>query len=99
MIAKKNPERQVAPLIKKTWTLSEGLSQLYTVSGGYKSKEHFLYESDVTHRMHLITKPFFFLSALDDPFFGANVIPLDHCHDQILIGTTCFGSHVVFLEG
>lgn len=49
--------------------------------------------------MHRIAKPFFFLSALDDPFFGPDVIPINHCHDQILIGTTAFGSHVSFMEG
>jgi predicted alpha/beta-fold hydrolase len=81
MIVKKNPERQAAPLIKKAWSLTQGIAELYTVTGCYKSKEHFFFESDVTNRMHTIAKPFFFLSALDDPFFGANVIPLDHCHD------------------
>lgn len=49
--------------------------------------------------MHLITKPFFFLSALDDPFFGPDVIPIDHCYDQILIGVTKTGSHCSYIEG
>jgi predicted alpha/beta-fold hydrolase len=39
------------------------------------------------------------LSALDDPFFGPDVIPIDHCFDHILIGITKTGGHCSHLEG
>jgi predicted alpha/beta-fold hydrolase len=39
------------------------------------------YESDAKQMIHLITKPFFLLSAMDVPFFGPNVIMIDHCYD------------------
>ena len=49
--------------------------------------------------MHKIAKPFFFLCALDDPFFGPDVIPIGQCNQNVLIGTTRFGSHVSYVEG
>ncbi len=49
--------------------------------------------------MHLIKRPFFFISALDDPFFGPDVIPIDHVHDSILRGVTKTGGHCTFVEG
>jgi len=87
-MSKKRPDICTAPAIAKAKTLSKGLAEIAIITGGYKSYDHFLWESDVTPRMHKISKPFFFLSALDDPFFGSKVIPIDHCYDQILIGTT-----------
>ena len=68
-------------------------------AGGYQSEESYLTSTDVTPRLHMIKKPFFFLSAQDDPFLGAQCIPIDHCHDSILIGVTKSGSHCAFIEG
>lgn len=68
-------------LVKNSWTLTEDCGLIVSIAGGYQSPDHYKYESDVKPRIHLITKPFFFLSALDDPFFGPNVIPIDHCYD------------------
>ena len=48
--------------------------------------DQYMREADVTPILHRIKKPFFFISARDDPFFGADVIPIGHCHDNILLG-------------
>jgi predicted alpha/beta-fold hydrolase len=55
--------------------------------------------SSPTPVLNHIRKPFFFLSARDDPFFGPEVIPIGHCFDQILIGITKTGGHCSHLEG
>jgi len=47
----------------------------------------------------MIKKPFFFISALDDTFFGPNVIPIDQCHENILLGVTRYGGHITYIEG
>ena len=86
-------------LVNKSWTLTQDCGDIVVVAGGYRNAEHFAYESDVIPRIHLITKPFFFLSALDDPFFGPDVIPINHCYDQILIGVTKTGGHCSYIEG
>ena len=80
-VLKKNPERQISHLLKNCWSLTEDCTKIIALAGGYQSVDQYKYESDVTPRIHQITKPFFFLSALDDQFFGPNVIPIDHCYD------------------
>jgi predicted alpha/beta-fold hydrolase len=47
----------------------------------------------------MITKPFFFISALDDQMFGPKVIPYGEVHDKILLGVTKYGGHISYLEG
>ena len=64
-----------------------------------KNMEEWYKISDITHRLHQIKKPFFFVSSLDDIFFGRNVIPIDQCHDNILLGVTRYGGHITYLEG
>ena len=54
---------------------------------------------DVTPRLHKIKKPFFYFSTLDDPFFGPTVIPIGHCHDNILLGVLKHGGHCCSIEG
>jgi predicted alpha/beta-fold hydrolase len=80
MVHDKNPDRKVMELFWKTRSLT-GCQTFVSKAGGYRNEQHYIYESDVTPRMHLITKPFFFLSAKDDPFFGPDCIPIDHCFD------------------
>jgi predicted alpha/beta-fold hydrolase len=46
-----------------------------------------------------IKRPMFFLSALDDPFFGAEVIPTELKWDNILVGVTTIGAHCTWVEG
>lgn len=99
MVAKTKPELQVSHLVKKSWTLTRDCGQIVALAGGYKNADHYAYESDVKPRIHLISKPFFFLSSLDDPFFGPDVIPIDHCYDHILIGVTKTGGHCSYIEG
>ena len=98
MVAEKQPERQVGNLFKSAWALTD-LAPMIARAGGFQNEKHYIWESDVTPRMHLITKPFFFLSSRDDPFFGPDCIPIDHCYDQILIGVTKYGSHCAYFEG
>ena len=66
---------------KNAWNLTTDVATIVAKAGGYNSVAHYEYESDVIHQIHLIKKPFFFFSSLDDPFFGPDVIPIDHCHD------------------
>ena len=67
--------------------------------GGYNSIEHYKKESSVMHRIHLIKRPFFFLSSLDDPFFGPNVIPTNLQLENIILGVTKIGGHTGTMEG
>lgn len=99
IVSKKHPEKTIGDLWKKSWTLSKDCAAISAKIGDYRNVDHYIHESCVTPRIHKIRKPFFFISALDDPFFGANVIPINHCYDQILIGTTLVGSHVSYVEG
>ena len=85
--------------MKKSWTLTRDCGVVFSIGGGFKSPEHYSYESDVTPRIHQIQKPFFFLSATDDPIFGPNVVPIGHCYDNILIGVTKTGGHCCYIEG
>jgi hypothetical protein len=64
-----------------------------------KSLEQYRRDCDVTTKLHRIKKPFFFISAIDDPFFGRKVIPIGHCHDNILLGVLKHGGHCCNIEG
>lgn len=92
LIEKSEPELKISPHLNKCWTLTVDITSVIAMAGGYSSASHYEFESDVNPRIHLISKPFFFLSALDDPF-GPDVVPIDHCHDKILIGVTKSGGH------
>ena len=61
--------------------------------------EQYEKEVDVTTKLHKICKPFFFISTQDDPFFGPKVIPIGHCHDNILLGVLKHGGHCCNIEG
>ena len=53
---------KLMPLVNKTHRLSQCAS-LMAIGGGYQSEESYLDSTDVTPRLHMIKKPFFFLSA------------------------------------
>jgi len=77
MNLKKRPNmRQYAPLFRDLWTLS-GAGAIIGPMVGFETEEAYLRETNVYNKMHLIKKPFFFLSALDDQMFGPRVIPID----------------------
>ena len=70
----------------------------YSIAG-YDSEHAFNLASSVKNHLHLIKKPFFFISALDDQMFGPKVIPIGEVHDNILLGVTRRGGHISYLEG
>lgn len=74
------------------------IGALFAKASG-RSYEQYIRESNVTPKLHLIKKPFFFISAVDDPFFGNEVIPIGHCHDNILLGVLKHGGHCCNIEG
>lgn len=65
----------------------------------FPSVEHYYREASCTHRLKDVKIPLFFLSALDDPIMGSKVIPIDKCHENILIGVTKTGGHLGYFEG
>jgi predicted alpha/beta-fold hydrolase len=79
--------------------LSTGLTELSMLSGGFPTRELYFKQADLTGKYQLIKKPFFFLSSLDDQFFGSKVIPYDQVSEHILLGVTKAGSHVGYIEG
>lgn len=95
---KKNPEKVIGKDIDSIYTLPDFMKIIAKVEG-YKSIAHYAHESSINHRLQDIKKPIFFLSSVDDPLFGPHVIPVDHCHENILIGTTKTGGHLCFFEG
>jgi len=62
------------PYVNKAKNMTWDVSCIAARSCGL-TVEQYYYESDVTPRIHLITKPFFFLCSLDDYFFGPYCIP------------------------
>ena len=88
----------VMPFVNKARSLTKDFSYIAATSGGFTVDEY-IFLSDVTPRLHKINKPFFFLSSIDDPFFGSSCIPYDRCYDQILIGVTKHGGHAGWMEG
>lgn len=50
-------------------------------------------------KLHLIRKPFFFLSNLDDPCFGYQIVPIGQRHEFVMLGTLGFGGHCCNIEG
>ena len=74
---KTKPDKVVGHLVKKALTCDD-YWEILSIAGDYKNKDDFKYAIDVTPKINLIKKPFFFLNALDDPFWGSEVIPIDH---------------------
>jgi len=97
LAAKKHPERVLGDTASKIVFGSE-IYKVFAKSAG-KSVEQYTKDSHVTRHLHLIKKPFFFISTLDDPFFGSKVIPIGQCHDNILLGVLKHGGHCCNIEG
>lgn len=58
----------------------------------YKNVEDYMDKACVENKLHKIKKPFFFLTALDDPIMGST-IPVEFINENILIGQTKYGGH------
>ena len=99
MVEKKQPEKMIGDRLTNSTRLSEGITDVSAFSGGFPSRELYFRQCDLTGKLHNIKKPFFFLSSLDDCFFGSKVIPYDQIHSNIFLGVTKAGSHVGFIEG
>ena len=70
LVSKKNPEKPAMHELEKIYTLSEDFSRLIARLAGFKSLKDYYEACTVTHRMKDIRVPTFFLSSLDDPFYG-----------------------------
>ena len=97
LAAKKYPERMVGDAPSKI-VFGSDMSDIFAKAAG-KTIEQYAKEVDVTSKLHKIMKPFFFISTLDDPMFGPHVIPIGHCHDNILLGVLKHGGHCCSIEG
>ena len=99
LIEKKNPERKVSHLISKGFKLTTDCAEIATLIGGFSSTEEYKRLCSPKPVLKYIKRPFFFLSSLDDPFFGPDCIPIDQCFDHILIGVTKTGGHCGYVQG
>lgn len=68
LATKKCPERVIGDDHSKVVFFSDTL-RIFSKACG-KSLEQYKRDCDVTNKLHLIKKPFFFISTIDDPFFG-----------------------------
>jgi hypothetical protein len=66
LIQKRQPEKVIGDRMSASTRLSTGLTELSMFTGGYPSREVYFRQADLTGKYHLIKKPFFFLSSLDD---------------------------------
>lgn len=77
-VVKKHPERAISHLLKNAKKISYDIMNIFATMIGYTIEE-LLDESSISiDKMRQIRKPIFFISSLDDPFFGPAVIPIDH---------------------
>ena len=97
LAAKKYPERVVGDAAAKI-TLASQIYKIQAKACG-RNNEQYLKDVNGTPILHLIKVPFFFFSTRDDPFFGSRVIPIGHCHDNILLGVLKHGGHCCNIEG
>lgn len=89
----------VGHLLNSAHRLTTDVNSICARSGGFNSVDEYNRACDVTHRIHLIKRPLFFLSAEDDPFFGKRVIPVDHACENVLVGVTKRGAHCSYFGG
>lgn len=99
IVAKNNPELMICDQIPKAWTLSNDFSMMVVKGLGFKSMEEYHSASEVVSNFHNIKRPLFLLSAKDDNFFGEKCIPIDKCKNDIMIGVTKTGGHVLYFSG
>ena len=83
----------------KVYTFSVDYAKLISRVAGFETVEEYFMESTVSHKLHKIEVPTLFLSAEDDPIFGAGIIPVDHQNDKILLAVTKTGGHICYFEG
>ena len=99
LVEKMHPERKIYEKVLATKSLMRDVSELCAISGGFGTIENYMNAANLDCRMHLIKKPFFFISSEDDQFYGKKIIPYDQVHENILLGVTQRGGHCGFIEG
>lgn len=99
MCEKKCEDRKVGDQIKGMVCVSKNIIDIAIKTGGWESREKYYNYSGLNGKLHQIKKPFFFMSSLDDQFFGPHIIPYDEIHENIFLGVTKRGGHVGYIEG
>ena len=92
------PDRVIGSLIRKIWTCDD-VKKIMTLAGDFSNSDEYLDALNVVPKLHLIRRPFFFISSMDDPFFGPDIVPINHSGDYVLLGVTKPGAHCCWLEG
>lgn len=93
------PEKVARAELEKVINLSGDFSKIVAKIAGYKTVRDYFVDASVTPRLKNIKIPTLFLSALDDPFFGQDVIPIDHTNENVLIAVTKTGGHLCYFTG
>lgn len=91
------PERVVGNEVRKV-TTGSGITNIFAKAAG-KSIDQYMRDGDINPILGSIKIPFFFLSSRDDPFFGSDLIPINHSHKNILLGVLNSGGHCCTVEG
>jgi predicted alpha/beta-fold hydrolase len=97
--AKQNPDKIIGEDLYKVNTLNQYIDYIILRTENFRNLQHYYHEASCTHRLQDIKVPVFFLSANDDPIMGKEVIPIEKCHENILIGVTKAGGHLGYFEG
>ena len=95
---KTDPESNIEGKRQKLWRAHQ-ITEIASSQAGFPNVEQYRKACDIGDKLHLIKKPFFFISALDDTFFGPGTIPIDQCGENILLGVTRYGGHITYIEG
>ena len=68
---------------------------------GFKDANHYYDTISCVGRLNKIKVPSFFLMSKDDFLFDHKIIPSEEIKlsENIILGTTDFGSHICFFEG
>ena len=99
MNAKNHPEKVVGEKINDVYTIEQLQEHVIIKLTGHKTAREYEIDSSCTHRLKDIKIPYFFLASSDDPIMGSKVIPIAHCHENILLAVTKYGGHVCYFEG
>lgn len=77
IVSKTNPEKVLSHEVEKVWTCTHDYSTIIAKASGYKCVQDYFDDCDIDKKFKYIKKPVFFLSAIDDPFFGSACLPIE----------------------
>ena len=89
----------VAPHLRQCRTLTHDITTLVGKVSGYESTQAYRLDSDMRELMKAIRKPTLYISALDDPFMGAKVVPQSVTNDNVLVAVSPIGGHCGWFVG